>query len=107
MQLPEFLTEWPHGEIMLTGHRIGLYHLVHFYNEGYSPEMLAEQFPTLSLALIHKTIGYYLENKADVDAYVAKIRTALDQQRAKGNHVDAQLLRERLESLQSARLQRQ
>ncbi len=107
MQLPDFLTEWPHGEIVLTDHRIGLYHLVHFYNEGYSPEMLAEQFPTLSLALIHKTLGYYLENRADVDAYIARTRTALAQQRSRGQHADAQALRERFESLQNARVQQQ
>jgi hypothetical protein len=45
------------------------------YDEGYSAEMLAEEFPTLSLALIHKTIGFYLENRADIDTYIAQCAT--------------------------------
>jgi hypothetical protein len=28
MKLPEFLTEWPSGEIVLTSHRISLYHVM-------------------------------------------------------------------------------
>jgi hypothetical protein len=27
-RLPEFLTEWEYGEIVVTGHRIGLYYCV-------------------------------------------------------------------------------
>ena len=46
MNLPEFLVDHPDGEIRLTGHRISLYHVVSFYNEGFSPEMLVGQFPT-------------------------------------------------------------
>ena len=59
-------------------HRIGIQHVVHFYDEGYSAEMLAEEFPTLSLALIHKTIGFYLENRADIDAYIAQCRDEIE-----------------------------
>ena len=84
MTLPDFLVDHPDGEIRLTEHRIGLFHIVRYYNEGYSPEMLIEQFPTLSLALIHKVIAFYLENRAEVDAYVANYEAELEQQRAAG-----------------------
>src|SRR5947209_697623 len=66
MNLPDFLTEDAYGHIHVTGHRIGLNDVVYFYNDGQSPEMLHEQFPTLSLALIHKVIAFYLENQAEV-----------------------------------------
>jgi hypothetical protein len=46
MTLPDFLEQAANGEIRLTGHRIGLFHVVHYYNEGYSPEMLLGQYPT-------------------------------------------------------------
>jgi uncharacterized protein (DUF433 family) len=82
MILPDFLIRERTGEIRLTGHRIGLYHVVHYYNEGYSAEMLVGQFPDLSLALIHKIIAFYLDNRGDVDAYVASCRDELQQQRA-------------------------
>jgi uncharacterized protein (DUF433 family) len=71
MQLPPFLTADDGGFIHARGHRIGLTHLVRRYKEGYTPEMLQAYYPTLSLALIHKIIAFYLENEADVDAYMA------------------------------------
>jgi uncharacterized protein (DUF433 family) len=76
----EFLTRDPDGEIRLTDHRIGLYHVVTTYNEGYSAEMLAEEFPTLPLALIHKVIAFYLEHREEVDAYVAGSREEIERQ---------------------------
>jgi uncharacterized protein (DUF433 family) len=82
MDLPDFLVQDTDGFLRLRGHRIGVQHVVHFYNEGYSAEMLAEEYPTLSLALLHKTIAFYLENQADVDAYVARCRDEIDQQAA-------------------------
>jgi uncharacterized protein (DUF433 family) len=82
MDLPDFLTRHAKGEIRLTGHRIDLFHFVYYYNEGYSAEMLLGQFPTLNLALIHKVIGFYLENKVEVDAYVAEIEAKIKQFRA-------------------------
>jgi uncharacterized protein (DUF433 family) len=78
MTLPDFLTTDDGGFIHLTGHRIGLHHIVRYYNEGYSPETLWEQFPTLSLALIHKVLGFYLENKDQVDDYCRKEEEAFE-----------------------------
>ena len=101
MTLPDFLTREGTGEIRLTGHRIGLYHVVHYYNDGYSAEMLACQFPGLPLALIHKTIAFYLENRDDIDAYVAACRDELDRQRAANpNRLPLASLRERLAAMQ-------
>jgi uncharacterized protein (DUF433 family) len=82
MTLPEFLTRHEKGEIRLAGHRIDLFHLVSYYNEGYSAEMLLGQFPTLNLALIHKVIAFYLENKTEVDAYVARCEAEIERSRA-------------------------
>ncbi len=82
MNLPDFLINHADGEIRLSGHRIGLYHVVDRYQEGYSPEMLHEEFPTLPLALIHEVIAFYLENQTEVDAYVAAYRAELERQEA-------------------------
>jgi uncharacterized protein (DUF433 family) len=78
MNLPDFLVEWPKGEIMLMGHRIALHHVIPYYNLGDSAEILLGRFPTLSLPLIHKVIAFYLENQADVDAYVAAQKAEID-----------------------------
>jgi uncharacterized protein (DUF433 family) len=103
MNLPDFLTRAATGEIRLTGHRIGLYHVVQYYNDGYSAEMLMCQYPTLPLALIHKVLGFYLENKLDVDAYVSECQAALRQQREENpQRLPLAALRERLEALRGA-----
>lgn len=104
MTFPDFLYEAPFGEILLSGHRIGLYHVVHYYNDGFSPEMIAGQFPTLPLALVHKVIAFYLENRASVDAYVANCRRELDEQQ-QSRQGDLATLRKRLEAMQKQELQ--
>src|ERR1700680_298568 len=99
MILPDFLAKDGVGEIRLTGHRIGLFHLVHYYNEGFSPEMLVCQYPTLPLALVHKVIAFYLENRAEVDSYIRKSRESLDHLAAGAQHgPDAEGLRRRMEA---------
>jgi len=74
MNLSDFLAQYKYGYIHLAGHRIGLRHIVDLYNEGYSPEMLLDHFPTLTLALIHKAIAFYLDNQAEIDAYIERCR---------------------------------
>ncbi len=82
MTLPEYLTQDADGHIHVTGHRIGLDDVVYYYNEGYSAEALLDVFPTLALAVVHKVIAFYLEHRADVDAYVASCDAEMERQRA-------------------------
>jgi uncharacterized protein (DUF433 family) len=100
MNLPDFLTEAPFGEILVTGHRIGLYHVVFYFNQGYSPERLHEQFPTLSPELIAQILRFYEQNRAEVDAYMARCQQEIDHQRATTPRVlDWAELRRRMESM--------
>ncbi len=104
MSLPDFLTLAPDGEIRLTAHRIGLYDLIWYYNEGYSPEMLVCQFPTVPLALVHKVVAWYLENQAEADHYVAACNEEMTRQReANSRRLDVAALRQRMERLRLAR----
>jgi uncharacterized protein (DUF433 family) len=96
MQLPDFLSQAPDGEIRLTGHRIGLSHLVDHYNEGESAEMLACRYPTIPLALVHKVLAFYLENQADVDAYVAASATTMDEAERNAQKLNWDVLSRRL-----------
>jgi uncharacterized protein (DUF433 family) len=103
MELPEFLTEWPMGEIVLTGHRIGLYHVISYHNDGYSAEQLHERFPTLSLELIQKVLAFYEANRAEVDAYVARCQAEIDHLRATTPRViDWEELRRKFEARKRA-----
>jgi uncharacterized protein (DUF433 family) len=103
MNLPDFFTQDKYGYIHLAGHRIGLMHVVDLYKEGYSPEMLLDHFPTLSLALLHKVIAFYLENQAEVDAYIAQCRAEIDRQAAAPQPgPDLAELRQRMEARRRA-----
>jgi uncharacterized protein (DUF433 family) len=96
MKLPEFLTTLTHGEITLTDHRIGLYHVVQHYNDGDSAEMLAARYPTLPLSLVHKVLAFYLENQSEVDAYVASCSSQMNERQQAAPPLDLSALRSRL-----------
>jgi uncharacterized protein (DUF433 family) len=99
----EFLERNQYGEIRLTGHRIGLLHVVDRYNEGFTPEGILCEYPTLSLGLIDKTIAFYLDHQAEVDAYVATTRAEIERQAAAPSTGPTKAeLRKRLEVMQRA-----
>jgi len=104
MTLPDFLTQDDDGFIHLTGHRIGLEHVVYYYyNGGYSAEMLACEYPTLGLPIIHKVIAFYLENRDEVDRYAARCREEVNEQRQQATAGPSLAeLRQRLASVQDA-----
>jgi uncharacterized protein (DUF433 family) len=81
MILPDFLIDHPDGEIRLIGRRIGLYSVVRLYREGNTAEQIAEELD-LGLALVYKTLAFYLENQAEVDAYVDAYTAELERQEA-------------------------
>lgn len=70
MKLPDFLTMDNGGFIHVSGHRVGLNHLIRAYDEGMSAEEIAMEFPSIPLAIIHKVIAFRLENDADVRKYL-------------------------------------
>jgi uncharacterized protein (DUF433 family) len=100
MTLPDFLTEWPHGEIVLTGHRIGLFHVIAAFRRGKDATDLQEEFPSLPLSLIERTLEFYRDNKAFVDQYLTNVQMEIDRQRSHGKHIDIDGLRDRLAQLQ-------
>src|SRR5687767_14522709 len=60
------------GTVRVGGTRVTLDTLVNFHLQGYSPERLQDAFPTVQLADVYAAIGYYLKNKAEVEAYMAE-----------------------------------
>jgi uncharacterized protein (DUF433 family) len=103
MNLPDFLIDHADGEIRLTGHRISLYDVISSHQEGYTPEMLHEEFPSVPLPLICQVLDFYRENQADVDAYVAETRSALERLEASMPPSPAVLrLRRKLEEMRRA-----
>jgi uncharacterized protein (DUF433 family) len=97
MNLPDFLIQDRYGYVHLAGHRIGLRHVVELYQEDYTPERICAHFPSLSLALVHKVIGFYLENQAEVDAAISQSRAEIERlAAAPGQGPDHQELNRRM-----------
>lgn len=100
--LPAFLTRHPDGSIRVTGTRVVLYHFVHDYNQGLSAEELALQFPTVSLATVHKVIAFYLENRVEVDRHAAEHAVRAEELARSIPEVNTAALRERLTQARTA-----
>lgn len=60
-------------DIRIQGHRIGIEDVLNYYLEGYTPEAINVDLPTLSLEEIHATITYYLHNRSQIDAYLRRL----------------------------------
>ncbi|MBM4463998.1 MAG: DUF433 domain-containing protein [Chloroflexi bacterium] len=73
MNLEEYFEFVGPDDIRIKGHRIGIDDVLYYYLEGYTPEEIAAQLPTLSLEEIYATITYYLQNRAEVDAYLTRL----------------------------------
>lgn len=82
MNLPDFLDRGQRGEIRLTGHRVDLYHVLSLYLAGHTAEMIQAEYPTLSLDLVGKVLAYYLDNRSDVDNYLAGVEAKIERQRS-------------------------
>jgi uncharacterized protein (DUF433 family) len=79
MNLPDFLEIDADGDIRVARHRVRLIDVAARYDEGYSAESIVlDWYPTLSLALVHKTIAYYLENESAVREMLARNRAATE-----------------------------
>jgi uncharacterized protein (DUF433 family) len=58
------------GVMRVAGTRVSFDSVIYAFNEGATPEEIAQSFPTLDLASIYSVIGYYLQNRAEVQQYL-------------------------------------
>jgi uncharacterized protein (DUF433 family) len=102
MTLPDFLTETPHREILFTGHRICLHHVLGDHNRGMTPEQLNEWHPTLGAEVIRQVLEFYRDNRAEVDAYLNWEQEEIERQRSDIPRTDRDALRRRAEERKRA-----
>ena len=65
--------------IRVNGTRIALDNIITRYRQGYTPQMIAESYPSVPLADIFLLISYYLRNKASVHAYLCEREERADE----------------------------
>lgn len=58
------------GVLYVLGTRVTLEAVIVDFKRGATPEAIVEHFSVLKLPDVYHIIGYYLENQAEVDAYL-------------------------------------
>ncbi len=58
------------GVICVGGSRVTLDTVVGAFVTGATPEEIVTQYPVLSLADVYAVVGYYLNNRTEVEAYL-------------------------------------
>jgi uncharacterized protein (DUF433 family) len=85
IKLEDYFDFQSDNDIRLKGHRIGIEDVLNYYLEGFTPEEIQANLPTLSLEEIHVTITYYLHQRSQVDLYLKKLQTNREQSYQKFN----------------------
>jgi uncharacterized protein (DUF433 family) len=67
------------GVLRIAGTRVSLDSVLHAFNEGATPEEIAQDFSTLNLAAVYAVVGYYLQNRAEVEDYLAQRKVEREQ----------------------------
>ena len=62
------------GGHWVKGSRVSLDSVVYAFLAGQTAESIAQSFPSLALKQVYGTITFYLANREQVDAYLAKAR---------------------------------
>lgn len=61
------------GKPRIEGHRIAVHDIAESYNMGLTPErIVAEHYPTLTLAQVYAALLYYHEHKDEIDREIAE-----------------------------------
>ena len=58
------------GVVRVRGSRVRLDTVIYAFNQGATAEEILQQYPSLALSDIYATIGYYLQHRDSVDAYL-------------------------------------
>jgi uncharacterized protein (DUF433 family) len=66
-------------DIRLKGHRIGIDDVLNYYRDGYLPDEIRNELPTLTLEEIYATITYYLANQQEIDSYLLRVERRREQ----------------------------
>ena len=90
--------------IRVGGTRVILDSVIYSFRQGATPETIVQQFPVLSLADVYLVLGYYLNHRAEVDAYLREQEAIADEiQREVERIFPADGIRERLLARMEAR----
>jgi uncharacterized protein (DUF433 family) len=92
-----------HGVMRVADSRVMLDSVVASFAQGYLPETIRQQYPSLSLEDVYGAITYYLANREEVNAYLERQAAVWQQARSKSEEKPAPVV-ERLRALRKSRV---
>jgi len=72
----------------VAGSRVSLDSIVYAFLDGQTAESIAQSFAVLSLEQVYGAIAFYLANRSEVDAYLAKARDDYEAKRRAARDAD-------------------
>ena len=69
------------GVVRVAGTRVTLDTVVAAFREGATAEEIVYQYPSLDLAGVYVVIGYYLQRRSDIEAYLRRRQQQREQVR--------------------------
>jgi uncharacterized protein (DUF433 family) len=103
MQLEDYFDFLDPDDIRIKGHRIGIDNVLELYLNGYTAEEIAQYYPSLSLEKIHATLTYYHHNRAEVDAYLARLAAWREQSQREEAEKEVPPVVQRIRALKAQR----
>lgn len=95
--IPAPLREDEHGVIRVANTRIPFDTVLDAFHAGATAEEIAQQYPALDLATVYAVIAFYLQNRDEVEQYMADRRQAAEEIRRRwDSRTDQAALRARL-----------
>mgnify|MGYP001306832674 CR=1 FL=1 len=76
------------GKLRVGSTRVLLELVIHAFQRGETAEEIVDSYPSLKLADVYTVLGYYLNHRAEIDAYVRQADEAATriQQEAEANY---------------------
>lgn len=91
------LTETEAGVLRVGDSRVSLDTVILAFNQGATPEQIVEDYDSLELAEVYAVISHYLQNREEVENYLAKRKIQReDLRRQIESRTNPQKIRERL-----------
>lgn len=85
------------GVVRVGGTRVTLDTVIAAFNEGATAEEIVYQYPSLDLADVYAVLGYYLQRRSDVEAYLRQRERQREETREQNErHFDPRGIRDRL-----------
>ena len=92
------------GVVRVDGTRVTLDTIVAAFEEGATAEEIVYQYPSLGLAAVYSIVGYYLQHRQDVEAYLLWRRQKREQVREQNQaRFDPRGIRDRLLARRAAK----